>query len=130
MFNPDYEVQIPHSKEFNIGDLKSSNYFSPNSSEFKALSHIYSWKSLDIKSYLTRRYFKINKSITDLLTNELIQPFLTLTNLNLVEELVIILPNVEKKYNESILKIFSFFNIGFIQFFPSFFLIKHYSFSS
>ncbi|MHA1476615.1 MAG: hypothetical protein ACTSPU_00300 [Promethearchaeota archaeon] len=115
LFNPDYKIQIPALKEFNIGDLDSSNYLGPNSSEFKALSQIYGWKSLDIKSYLTRRYFKINTSITELLKKGLIQPFISLKNLDVVEEITIILPNVKKKtHNESILKVFSFFNVGFI----------------
>jgi len=114
LFNPDYKVQIPDLKEFNVGDINSSNYFGPNSSEFKALSQIYAWKSLDIKSYLTRRYFKINTSIIELLKKGLIQPFISLKNLDVVEEITIILPDVKKEHNESILKIFSFFNIGFI----------------
>ncbi len=114
LFNPDYKIQIPDLKEFNDGDLNSSSYLGPNSSEFKELSQIYNWKSLDIKSYLTRRYFKINTSIIELLKKGLIQPFISLKNLDLVEEITIILPNVDKKHNESILKIFSFFNVGFI----------------
>ncbi|NVM18045.1 MAG: hypothetical protein HWN80_10030 [Candidatus Lokiarchaeota archaeon] len=114
LFNPDYKIQIPDLKEFDIGDLNSSNYLGPNSSEFKALSQIYNWKSLDIKSYLTRRYFNINTSIIELLKKELIHPFITLKNLDLVEEITIILPDVNKEHNESILKIFSFFNIGAI----------------
>ena len=114
LFNPDYNIQIPDLKEFNLGELNSSNYLGPNSSEFKALSQIYSWKSLDIKSYLTRRYFKINSSITELLKKGLIQPCLSLKNLDIVEEITIILPDVKKEHNESLLKIFSFFNIGFI----------------
>ncbi len=114
MFNPDYKIQVPDLKEFNIGNINSSNYHGPNSSEFKALSQIYNWKSLDIKSYLTRRYFKINTSIIELLKQGLIQPFISLKNLDVVEEITIILPDVKKEHNDSILKIFSFFNIGFI----------------
>jgi len=114
LFNPEYKFQIPDLKEFNIGDVNRSNYLGPNSSEFKEISQIYSWKSLDIKSYLTRRYFKINTSITELLKKGLIQPFISLKNLDVVEEITIILPDVKKEHNESILKIFSFFNIGFI----------------
>ena len=114
LFNPDYNIQIPDLKEFDVGDLDSSHCFGPDSSEFKALSHIYNWKSLDIKSFLTRRYFKINASIIELLKKGLIQPFLSLKNLDLVEEITIILPDVKKEFKESILKIFSFFNVGFI----------------
>ena len=114
LFNPNYKFQIPDLKEFNIGDVNKSNYLGPKSSEFKEISQIYNWKSLDIKSYLTRRYFKINTSIIELLKKGLIQPFISLKNLDVVEEITIILSDVKKEYNEPILKIFSFFNIGFI----------------
>ena len=114
LFNPDYKVQIPELKEFNIGDLTGANYLGPDSAEFKALSSVYNWKSLDIKTYMTKRYFTIQASIIELLKRGLIQPFISLKNLDLVEEITIILPDVKKEQNESILKIFSFFNIGFI----------------
>ncbi len=114
LFNPDYKIQIPDLKEFNVGDLNISNYFGPTSSEFKALSQIYNWKPLDIKSYLTKRYFKINSSITELLKKSLILPYISLKNLDIIEEYTIILPNVKKELNQTILKIFNFFNIGFI----------------
>ncbi|MHA1460842.1 MAG: hypothetical protein ACTSO8_05115, partial [Promethearchaeota archaeon] len=114
LFNPDYKVQIPDVKEFNIGDLNCSNYLGPNSPEFKALSQIYNRNPLDIKSYLTRRYFKINNSITELLKKGLILPYVSLKNLDLVEEITIILPNIKRDLNETIKKVFSFFNIGFI----------------
>ena len=114
LFNPDYKVQIPELKEFNVGDLTGANYFGPKSAEFKALSKVYNWKSLDIKTYMTKRYFTIHASIIELLKKGLIQPFISLKNLNVVEEITIILPDVKKEHNESILKIFSFFNIGFI----------------
>ena len=114
LFNPDYKFQIPDLKEFNIGDVNSSNYYGPTSSEFKALVQIYKRKSLDIKSYLTRRYFKINTSVTELLKRGLIHPFISLKNLDFVETVTIILPKVERKLNDTIIKIFSFFNIGFI----------------
>ena len=114
LFNPDYKVQIPDMKEFNIGDLNVSDYLGPDSPEFKALSQIYNRQSLDIKSYLTRRYFKIIDSITELLKKGLIFPYISIKNLDLIEEITIILPNVKQELNETIIKIFSFFNVGFI----------------
>jgi len=114
LFNPDYKVQIPELKEFNVGDLTGANFLGPESAEFKALSKVYNWKSLDVKTYMTKRYFTIHASIMELLKKGLIQPFISLKNLDLVEEITIILPNVQKEHNESILKIFSFFNVGFI----------------
>jgi len=114
LFNPDYKVQIPTIKEFNIGDLNVSDYYGPDSPEFKALSQIYNRQSLDIKSYLTRRYFKIIGNITELLNKGLVHPYISVKNLDLIEEITIILPNFKQELNERIIKIFSFFNVGFI----------------
>ncbi|NHJ19927.1 MAG: hypothetical protein EAX91_03200 [Candidatus Lokiarchaeota archaeon] len=114
LFNPEYNVQIPYLKEFNIGDLNSSKYLGPNSPEFKALSQIYNWKPIDIKSYITRRYFKIISSFASLLKKGLISPYISLKNLDIVDEITIILPAVKKELNEIIQNIFSFFNIGFV----------------
>ncbi len=114
LFNPDYEVQIPDIKEFNIGDLNVSDYYGPDSPEFKALSQIYNRQSLDIKSYLTRRYFTLIDHITELLNKGLIHSYISVKNLDLIEEITIILPNVKQELNETIIKIFSFFNVGFI----------------
>jgi hypothetical protein len=114
LFNPDYKVQIPDMKEFNIGGLNVSDYYGPDSPEFKALSHIYNRQSLDIKSYLTRRYFKIIGNITELLNKGLIYPYISVKNLDLIEEITIILPNFKQELNEAIIKIFNFFNVGFI----------------
>jgi len=113
LFNPEYKLQI-HMKEFYVGDLNVSDYFGPNSPEFKALSQIYNRKSLDIKSYLTRRYFKIIGNITELLNKGLIHPYISVKNLDLIEEITIILPNFKQELNEILIKIFSFFNVGFI----------------
>jgi hypothetical protein len=101
-------------KEFNIGDLNVSDYYGPDSPEFKALSQIYNRQSLDIKSYLTRRYFTLINHITELLKKGLIFPYISVKNLDLIEEITIILPNVKQELNETIIKIFSFFNIGFV----------------
>jgi hypothetical protein len=114
LFNPDYKVQIPDMKEFNIGDLNVSDYYGPDSPEFKALSQIYNRQSLDIKSYLTRRYFTLINNITELLKNGLIFSYIAVKNLDLIEEITIILPSVKQELNETIIKIFSFFNVGFI----------------
>jgi len=114
LFNPNYNLKIPKLKEFNFGDLILSEYFTPESQEYKALTHLYNWKSIDIKSYLgTRNYTMINH-IIELLDKKLIFPIISLKNIDLKEKIYIILPNVKKEHIETILKIFSFFNIGYI----------------
>ena len=44
----------------------------------------------------------------------MIFPFISLKNLDLKQKIYIILPAVKKEHNETLLKIFHFFNIGFI----------------
>ena len=105
---------IPELKEFNIGDLNISNYFTPESQEFKSLTKLYSWKPIDIKSYLGTRNYTMVNSIINLLKKKLIFPIVSVKNLALIEKLYIILPNVKKEHNEKLQKIFSFFNFGFI----------------
>lgn len=114
LFNPDYNIQFIKLKEFNIGDLNVTDYFEPESSEFKALLNVYSWHSLNIKSYLGTKKLNTINYLTELLKKGLIFPYLSLKNLNLYEKLYIVLPNVKKEFTEKIIKIFSFFNYGFI----------------
>ncbi len=114
LFNPDYKVRVPELKEFNIGDLNISDNLLPNSSEFQALTRLYSWKSIDIKSYLGTRNYTVINQIIELLEKKLIFPVISLKNLDLKEKIYIILPNVKKEHNNVIINIFSFFNIGFI----------------
>ena len=113
LFNPSYHITNPKLKEINIGDLIVSDYFTPDSTEYKALTELYSWKSSDIKSYLATRY-NIVHDILELLEKNLIFPYISLKNLDLIKKIYIILPDVKKEQNEKLLNIFSFFNIGFI----------------
>lgn len=114
LYNPDYRCKPHRLREFNISDRNISTYFGPVSPEFQALSEVYNWKSIEIKSYLgTRDYSKV-ESILTLLNKNLIFPYLSLRNLNLTEKIRIILPKVAPELNETIKHIFSFFNVGFI----------------
>ena len=114
LFNPDYNPKTPELREFNIGGLNISNYFSPESSEFKSLTQLYSWKSADIKSYLGTPKHTIVNQIHELIDKKLIFPVISLKNLGLINKIFIILPAVKKEHNETLLKIFHFFNIGFV----------------
>jgi len=114
LFNPEYELSIPQLSEFNVGDLYISNYVSPESPEFEALSNLYGCKSKDIKALLGTRNYTLIKHIIRLLEKKLIFPFISVKNLNLIEKIYLIIPNIKKEYNKKILKIFSYFNIGFI----------------
>lgn len=114
LFNPNYEVQVPEIKEFTIGEKKDTRYFEPNSPEFESLTQIHDWHAIDMKSYLgTTKHSKINH-ITSLLKKNLIFPYLSLKNLELTEELHVIIPNLKPELNDKLIKIFSFFNLGFM----------------
>ena len=113
LFDPSYHIPAPKLKEFNVGDLIVSDYFTPDSTEYKALIKLYSWKSSDIKSYLATRY-NIVHDILELLEKNLIFPYISPKNLDLIKKIYIILPDVKREQNNKLLNIFSFFNIGFI----------------
>lgn len=114
LFSPNFESKISKLRECNIGNLKISKFDDPNSSNFKNLIEIYNYNSLDIKSILgTKRHDLINK-IRDLVKQNLIYPYIKLKNLSLWDKIYIIFPKLGNDLIEKILKIFSFFNFGFI----------------
>ncbi|MHA1490787.1 MAG: hypothetical protein ACTSRI_14220 [Promethearchaeota archaeon] len=113
LFNPDFKVQIL-TKDYNIGGLTVSDYHGQDSPFFNDLTQIYNSNSIDIKSVLiTKKKSQIN-SITTLLKDNLIFPYLKLKNLDLKEKIYIILPNTSQEINDILIKIFNFFNFGFI----------------
>jgi len=114
LFNPNYNIQIPKIKEFIISNKSISSYFGPESPEYESLTQIYNWKPIDIKSYLATTKYAIVNHITNLLKKNLIFPYLSLKNLDLHNKILIILPNVKPELNKTLVKIFNFFNYGFI----------------
>jgi hypothetical protein len=113
LFNPNYQIKIPKIKKYSF-EKNTTVIYGPNTPEYEALTQLYNWQSIDIKTYLgTRKYSTINK-IIDLLKKDLIFPYLTLKNLGLHNQVYIILPKVSIAHNKILLKIFSFFNYGFI----------------
>ncbi len=114
LYNPNYKVQISKLKEFNVGNLNISHYNGPDSSDFENLTKIYNWHSIDIKSYILTKKLSMINPIIDLLEKGLIFPYLNLKNLDLLEKIYIILPNVKQELNKQLIEIFSFFNLGFI----------------
>jgi len=114
LFDPKYNHKNPIIKEFETGNKSISSYFGPETPEFKSLSQIYDTKSIDIKSYLTTKKVKTINHITSLLKKDLIFPYLTLKNLDLHNIVYIIVPNLKKELIETVVKVFSFFNVATI----------------
>lgn len=114
LFKTDYIFQIPEIKEYKIADEFISSYFGPDSPEFESLSNIYSWRSIDIKSFLRTKKATTVNHIINLLEKGLIFPYLSLKNLDLHDKVYIIIPNLKSELINTLIKIFSFFNYAFI----------------
>lgn len=114
LFDPDYRVEFFKIRQFNIGQPSERGFIGPNSTFFQALSEIYNWNSIDIKSYLGTRKYSIIEKITTLLAKDLIFPYISIKNLDFRDKIYIILPNVKEELNQNIINIFNFFNYGFI----------------
>ena len=114
LYDPNFKIQKLNIKEFNIGDQIDSVRYNFNSKEFNSLTQIYNWHSTDIKSVLGTKMFSKVNSITSLIEKKLIFPYLKMKNLGLYEKIYIIIPNTNKENIDKLVKIFNFFNFGFI----------------
>lgn len=114
LFNNLNNFKNPNIEDFGTVDDSINSYFGPDSPEYKSLIQIYNWKSIDIKSYLGTKKISITNHINSLLKKNLIFPYLSLKNLELLEKVTIIIPNLKQELNETMVKIFSYFNLAFI----------------
>jgi len=114
LFNPDYKAITPEIQIFDLEEISDSKSFTPDSSEYDYLTKIYSWHSIDLKYYLGANKYSIENHIKDLLNKGLIEPYLSLKNIGIQDTVFIILPNLKKETISLLIKVFSFFNIGFI----------------
>ncbi len=114
LFNPDYNVLIPEIQTFDLEEISDLRSFTPSSSEFESLTQIYSWHSIDLKSHIGSNHYSMENHIKDLLKKNLIFPYLSLKNLGMQDTVYIILPHLKKETISILIKVFSFFNIGFI----------------
>ncbi len=114
LFNSKYIVKNSVIREFEIGKKSISSYLDPESPEFESLSQIYDTQSIDIKSFLATKKVKTINHITSLLKKNLIFPYLSLKNLDLHNIVYIIVPNMKKESIDTVVKVFSFFNVATI----------------
>lgn len=114
LFDPTFRSQISEPKQFSIEISEKSEMYAKESQEFNDLTKIYNTKSIDIKSILGTTQHKLSKIITELIKRRLVFPYIKLKNLEFEEKITIILPNIEKSTIPILIRIFSFFNYGFI----------------
>jgi len=82
--------------------------------DIEDLSHIYDYHSIDIKSYIGTKKVKTVERIQSLLKKGLIFPYIQLKNLGFQESLYLIIPDLTQDSVKILIKIFSWFNYGFI----------------
>jgi len=112
LFNPNKSDDKVGIKEFDLGSVNVSNFYSKNTKEYNDLIKFYNYKSIDLKSILgTNKQVKINP-IINLLKKDLIFPLLKLKNLDLKERIYLILPNIKKELIPLILRIFNYFPVA------------------
>ncbi|MEJ2279508.1 MAG: hypothetical protein P8Y70_17460 [Candidatus Lokiarchaeota archaeon] len=108
LFNPAYKDYVYRMKSIDIG-IQQTEIYGLNSEEFKMLAKIHNFSMKNL-------YF--NKSLLDfieiLLAKGLIFPLILLKNLDLKEKFCIFLPKVKKEHIPLFLKIFHYFNYGYI----------------
>jgi len=117
------EIQIPSIRDFNLTSIKS-DFFGPSSEEFDNLVKLYTYKSIDIKSFLGRETHHLIKPFQNLLSKKLVFPYLELKNLGFRERYFFFIPNTTKIKEEILTKIFSFFNYVFLYEIEGEFFIK------
>ncbi|MHA1192240.1 MAG: hypothetical protein ACTSP9_08090 [Promethearchaeota archaeon] len=112
-----YDVFLKSSDktDLNLNEFKNaeSNY-EYDFDDIEALSHIYNYQSIDIKSYIGTKKVKTVERIQTLLKKGLIYPYITLKNLGFQESIYLIIPDLNQDSVKTLIKIFSWFNYGFI----------------
>ncbi|MFW9866180.1 MAG: hypothetical protein ACFFEN_08800 [Candidatus Thorarchaeota archaeon] len=110
LFDPSYT--IPHSRfrEYDISSPLPDTFYDPHSPEFKTLKEVYGQKSINLKSHLGSNF----SHIADFIKKKLIFPYITLKNLRLHNKVTLIIPAVSQEHIDTLLKIFNFFNYGFL----------------
>ena len=104
-----YEVDHSIIKRYSL-ETTSDIIYGPNTVEFKALKDLYTYKTIDLKSFLARQNYSKLDSFKLLHSKELLFPYLELKNLGFKEIVHIFIPNLKSKNISNIVDVFSFFN--------------------
>ncbi len=114
LHNPGLKIENSVIKTYTLGNIDTSTYLTPDSQEYLDLRVLYGYKQKDIKLILGTNRRNLSKSVLNLLKKDLIYPYLKLKNLDFIEKLVIILPDLTTEVITKLIRVFSFFNYGFI----------------
>lgn len=115
LYDPKYELKPSLIKEYEVGNLRSGKLYSPESKEYSIIKDLYSFKKKDLKSILSLRSKEEIENIQYIIKKELIFPYIEVKNLGLIERISIIVLDIDNELIDQLIKIFSFFNFGFIK---------------
>lgn len=114
LFNPTYKDSPLNLKEFSMSRSTISEMYGPNSGEYEIITSIQGQNTSDLNFYLDPEDKTKIDAFKYLLEKNLIFPYISLKNLELLEKVRIILPVIKPSSFDSLIKIFSFFNFSFI----------------
>ncbi len=114
LFDPNFTMHILNNRTFSFENLNPPNFYGPKSNEYQDFFDLYNKKPTDIKTFLGTSKTNVVNKILNLFKKDLIFPFIKLKNLNLIERMYFIIPNIKPEFHNLIRKIFNYFNFGFI----------------
>ena len=110
-------------RKINLSSIKN-DILGPSSKEFEELNKFYTYKTINIKSFLGRDSHHLIEPFHNLFSQKLIFPYIELKNLGFREKLYLFIPEISKLKQNLLVKIFSFFNYVFLYEIESEFYIK------
>ncbi len=114
LFNPKFKKIPLEIKTLKLSEPSKFQFLGPDTPNFTKLTNIYRIESIDIKSIVGTKKYSQEKAIIDSLKDKHIFPYLKLKNLDFQDKIYLILINLNKETIDKIIRIFSFFNYGFI----------------
>ena len=114
LFNKDCKFDISNNKLYYFNDKGNESKFGLDSPEYEDLCEVFDYHSIDIKSYIGTKKVKTVERIQNLLKKKLIFPYIKLKNLGFQESIYFIIPDLNQDSLDVLIKIFGWFNYGFI----------------
>ena len=114
LFNKNYQFDTTNHIICPFKDVENKSLFKLDSPEYRDLCEIFDFHSIDIKSYIGTKKAKTVDRIQNLMKKNLIFPYVKVKNLDFQEKVYLIIPNLNYGSMDTLIKIFGWFNYGFI----------------
>lgn len=114
LLQKEYTFQRSQIKKYDVADLNDFEVLGNGSNEYESLTEFYDKSSSDLKSTISAINRSLIEKIHRLLKKDLIFPYLKIKNIDLMEKIYIFLPNLRRELVEILVKVFAYFNFGFV----------------